>query len=366
MTKSFTRAMLSATAFAAILAILLLSFTSAGTCADHGIITPVPAVPAANGTLPGFNESNNNPSASPVPTASPVPRKVFSNPIWENDHVSITVNNSLGRDIEVRAYIDDPSNLVIIPIGAGVIKKVSTLSINAENGEIINFGFKAYENNVLIDTKEAAITVIKTATPTPLPPETATIGGVVVDSATNSPIVGAEVDVESRTYGKKYSSVFTDEYGSFETGKIYPDSYVIIVKAQGYRPQYVNIDRVDGNQKLTDPISLEKYASVSPTPGQDTKSPLDAWVTLLTTPTMCVGTVSSMVAVLVSLTVIYEWLQRQKERRAKEARDLGSRNSSPVKIANSKTPDVAIPDTNLLEQEDEEEKPGKEGPGKEG
>nr|WP_255668326.1 carboxypeptidase-like regulatory domain-containing protein [Methanocella sp. CWC-04] len=176
----------------------------------------------------------------------------------------------------------------------------------------------AYENGSLIDSREGTFTVIQTPTPTPLPPETASIKGTILDAVTNNPVVGAEVIIVSKTYDKQYPTAVTDEYGSFKLDKMYPDKYSITVKATGYKPAYLDLDRIDGDQVLSD-IKLEKYvaATTTPTPSPE-PSAVQGWLNLLTSPQACVAFISSTVAVIVSLTVIYEWLQRQKERRKKE------------------------------------------------
>jgi hypothetical protein len=294
--------------------IVLLSLTSisftAGAANDN---IPTPTI-----TLP-INNSTETPTPTVAPTISP--RTVFSSPKWESDRISIVVNNN-GGPIEVRAYIDNPSNLVIVPIDAGAVnKKVYTNPITAENGQIVNFGFKAYENGTLIDSKEAAITVIIGTTPTPVPPETSTLKGMVIDSTTKAPIVGAEVIFTSKTYGKQYPMVITDEFGSFTSPKMYPDYYSMVIKAQGYKPEYIDTNRLEGDQQLKDPLMIEKLAIVTPTPTPTPDPEADffkSWITILTSPSACVAFVSSIVAVIVSLTVIYEWLQRQKERRLRD------------------------------------------------
>ncbi len=159
------------------------------------------------------------------------------------------------------------------------------------------------------------------------PPETAIISGTVVDSVTNAPINGAEVVFTSETFGKQYPSTFTDASGTFETiGKMYPDTYRISVKASGYQTlTSMGTDPlVSGAQKLTLPIKLEPIAASSPTatpgptPSPTPGSPVDAWVSLIYNPTVCISTLALTLGAIVSATAIYEWMLRQRERRKKE------------------------------------------------
>lgn len=274
---------------------------------------------------PGVNVT---PTVTPIPT--PEPRPVFSNPRWESDHISIIVNNN-GGPIEVHAYIEDVSNEIIYKIPAGTTnKKIWTNSISADAGQIVNFGFKAYENGTLIDSKETSLTVILNPTSTPLPPETATISGIIVDKETKSPIVGAEVYFTSETFDKQYPVIITDEFGAYRSDSMYPDNYRIMVKKDGYKPMYISTqDKVEGDQTLSD-LELEKLSSSvtvqppTPTPLAPA-SVLDSWLTLLTSPTLCVGTIASLVGVIVSLTVIIEWLERQKERRKRDMEEYNKK-----------------------------------------
>jgi len=290
---------------------LLLSLSAAGALAA-GSSTPTPKPTPVNVTTP-------TPVPTPVPT--PAPRTVLSDPRWDTDHVSILVTNN-GAPITVEAYIDTPSNKNIVPVDSGVSKRVSTLSITPENGRIVNYGFKAYENGTLIQSFENSIVI--SASPTP-PPETATVSGTVVDSVTNAPINGAEVIFASETFDKQYPSAFTDSSGTFvTTGKMYPDSYLITVKASGY--QTLTGMRTatlgSGAQKLTDAIKLTPLAVSSPTPTPTSApasptpgSPMDAWLNLLYSPQACCGTLAIGLGAIVSATALYEWTLRQRERR---------------------------------------------------
>lgn len=298
---------------------LLLSLSTAGSIAAGPTATP------------------HNNTTTPTPTAmpTPAPRTVFSDPRWDSDHVSIMVTNN-GVAITVEAYIDTPSNKNIVPVDQGVAKRVSTLPITPENGRIVTYGFKAYENGTLIQSYENSIVI--SASPTP-PPETATVSGTVVDSATNAPISGAEVILTSETYDKQYPPAITDSSGTFVTvGKLYPDSYLITVKANGYQTltglRLPNVN--SGAQKISNPIKLDPITVASPTatpgptagptatPGPTPGSPLDAWLNLLYNPTVCVSTLALGLGAIVSATALYEWTLRQRERRRKEAENTKS------------------------------------------
>ncbi|HUL62452.1 MAG TPA: carboxypeptidase regulatory-like domain-containing protein [Methanocella sp.] len=288
---------------------------------------------AAGGSTPTpHNVTTPTPVPTPVPT--PAPRTVFSDPRWDTDHVSIMVTNT-GAPISVEAYIDTPSNKNIVPVDTGVSKRVSTLSITPENGRIVNYGFKAYENGTLIQSFENSLVI--SASPTP-PPETATISGTVVDSATNLPINGAEVILTSETYDKQYPSAFTDTSGTFVTvGKIYPDSYMVTIKASGYQTltgmRIPNV--VSGAQKITNPIKLDPITVATPTsaptaaPSSTPGSPMDAWLNLLYSPQACCGTLAVGLGAIVSVTAIYEWTMRQRERRKKEAAEGKKESKDP-------------------------------------
>jgi hypothetical protein len=242
-----------------------------------------------------------------------------------------------GAPISVEAYIDVASNKNIVPVDSGVSKRVSTLSITPQNGRIVNYGFKAYENGTLIQSFENSLVV--SASPTP-PPESASLSGTIVNSVTNAPINGAEVILTSETFDKQYPSAFTDASGTFVTiGKMYPDSYIVIVKANGYQTLTgMRMTLNSGVQKLNDPIKLDSIAASSPTatpapantPSPTPGSPLDAWVNLIYNPTICISTLALTLGAIVSATAIYEWMIRQRERRKKDAQE-GTKDSRDSK-----------------------------------
>jgi hypothetical protein len=92
---------------------------------------------------------------------------VFSSPNWATDHETITVTNAGDHPIVVRAWIDDPSNNLTVPVDAGATKTVSTASILTQDNQILTVGFDAYDNGTSIDSYKATLAV--GSTPTPLP-----------------------------------------------------------------------------------------------------------------------------------------------------------------------------------------------------
>ena len=272
-------------------------------------VTPTPAI-------------TPTPDTTPVVTPDPTPasRKVFSTAKWENDHVSMLVTNS-GGPITVEAYIDDPSNAVTTTVKQGATVRVNTNSITAEQGQIIVFGFKALEKGVLIDEFEGSLIVGQTqVSPTPLP-ETSSLSGTVIDSATNAPVEGAEVVLKSQSFDKDYKAV-TDSSGSYLLANIYPDTYDIIITKSGYKQEIRHtISKIEGAQTL-DSIAIQKAATgttptatPAATPTPTPSSPLDAWLNLILNPTACIATAGGTVGLILSLTALYEWIQRQKEQR---------------------------------------------------
>lgn len=286
--------------------------------AGNATATPVPEITPTPDATPTL-------IASPTPTPAPLPRTVFSSsPRWDNDHVSIMVTNT-GNAIQVVSYIDTPDDNQKIDIAAGTSRRVSTPSINAENGQIIVFGFKAYENGTLIDFKDGTVTAIVTVSPTSMP-ETASISGMVTDAINGEPLIGAEVIFTSKNYDKQYPMVITDQYGVYTSPKMVDDVYLITIKMDSYKP-VINLmtnGTVTGHTNL-DAIRMEKLTGpATPTPAPTPTaspvptSPIDAWTAPLYSPTTCIATMGGAVGLLVSLTVIYEWIQRQKDRRKEE------------------------------------------------
>jgi hypothetical protein len=295
----------------AMAACLSLAGMSGAACALDGnaTLTPTPAPTPLNG-------STITPTPAPVPT--PAPRQVFSNWKWEADHVSVMVTNN-GAPIQVEAYIESPGNRNIVPVDAGAAKRVSTLPVSAEPGQIISFGFTALENGTQIDRIEKSIVVpASAASPTP-PPETAIVTGKVVDASTREPIVGAEVIFTSKTFDKQYPSAFTDSSGTFTTiGKLFPDNYYITVKASGFDTlTSLEVRVTEGSQQISDPLALRKISAATSTalPGPTPGSFLDAWASLLYSPATCIGTVAVGLGAIVSAIAVYEWILRQRERR---------------------------------------------------
>ncbi len=154
--------------------------------------TPTPTATAAPTQHPTSNSipvytPGYTPESTPTPTPSPAsgtdlsqlnisapaPRKVFSSPNWVVDHEAITVTNN-GNPITVVAWVDNPSNNITYPIGAGEVKTIPTSSILTQNNQFVTVGFDAYENGASIDAYKATIEV--GPTPTPMPTTTRSPG----------------------------------------------------------------------------------------------------------------------------------------------------------------------------------------------
>jgi hypothetical protein len=298
-----------------IVACMLFTLTASDVRAD----TPATSIPQNNTTTP-----TSTPTPTPGPT--PLPRQVFSDPRWDGDRVSILVTNN-GAAVTVVAYLSDPMSNLTYTVDTGVTKRVQTPKATAASG-MVDYSFNAYEHNSVIQIYEDSLPV--SVSPTP-PPESAVMSGIVLNAATNSPISGAVVNLTSDTFKKAYPPVYTDASGAFLTPSMYPDSYQVTIRAEGYQTLTINTARLtSGVQKLNDqklsPISVSSptvaptptpvpSVNPSPTPG----SPVDAWVNLLSSPTVCVSTIAVLLGAGVSATALYEWTLRQRERRRKEA-----------------------------------------------
>ncbi len=230
---------------------LLLSMSVAGTLAVGATPTP--------------HNNTTTPTPTPVPTATPTPapRTVFSTVTWDADHASVQVSNN-GEAIDVEAYIGSLSNKTTTHVGAGISTKVPTMTISATTGQIIRCWFKAYENGTLIDSMEVPVTVTTVATPTP-PPATASLNGIITDTS-NNPVVGAQLTLESATWGNKYTAV-TDGSGQYSVPGMVPDTYKITITASGYETyRAMSAGAIHGVQQLN-PIALQKLpAGTTPTP----------------------------------------------------------------------------------------------------
>jgi hypothetical protein len=280
------------------------------------------------------------PSISPVPgiivapSTTPVARDVFSSPKWDTDHVAITVNNS-GAPIKVIAWIDSPSKNATVSVATGETMVVSTPSIHAENSQIVSFGFEAYENDVLIDSYNATITVVVGPTPTPAPAESVVVSGLIVDADNGTPIAGASVIFRSITHDKTYPAVTTGSDGLYASPKMYPDSYMIRITASGYQPASLVTEKVTGDTML-DNIQLKRLAAAQtptpPPPSPTPVNPIDSWISLLYSPALCVGTISSLIAVIAGSIGIYEWMERRRLARKKEEGGKGDMKDEPPGI----------------------------------
>jgi Carboxypeptidase regulatory-like domain len=291
--------------------VLALLFMSTASTAAHSNSTATP-------TVSGSITPTPNATATPVPT--PAPRQVFSSPRWDTDHVTITVVNA-GDPITVIAWIDNTSKKTSVSVGAGETVVVSTPSIkDPQNGQIIKFGFDALQNTTTIDSYSATITVNLGPTPTVVPAETITITGTIVDADKGTPISGAMVTFRSITYDKTYPAVTTASDGTYTSSKMYPDMYTIKITMSGYQAAALTTDKVVRDSQV-DSIGIKRLAgtptaTVSPTPG----NPVDSWVSLLYNPALCVGTISSLIAVIVGSIGIYDWMERRRRQRQDEGK----------------------------------------------
>jgi hypothetical protein len=288
--------------------------------ANNSSVTPTTTVmPTAGPTITPVPSANA--TVTPVPT--PGPRQVFSTPKWDINHVSIIVDNN-GGPISIVAWIENSSNKATISVGAGESMVVSTPSIQAENGQIVKFGFLAYENDTPIDSYNATITVMLGPTPTTQPQESVTISGTIVDADNGTPISGASITFKSITYDKTYPAVVTAADGTYTSPKMYPDAYSIRVTASGYQSTSRTSEKITGDSNV-DSIGIKRIAvSTPPTP---TPAPnlVDVWANLLYNPALCLGTLSAFVAIAAGSIGIYEWLERKRNARKKKEKEEGEK-----------------------------------------
>lgn len=273
-------------------------------------------------------------SASPTAVPTPTARQVFASPKWESDHVTIVVTNS-GEPITVVAWIDNISKKATISVGAGETIVVSTPSIQTQSGQIIKFGFDATQNGTAIDSYSATITVGQVVTATPTPTESVTISGLILDDS-GSPITGATVTFRSVIYDKSYPAVTTGSDGSYVSPKMYPDVYTVTVTHTGFEPVSLTTNgKITGDAALS-PIQLKKLggtptpttAPASPTPA----NPIDYWISLLYNPALCIGTISSLIAVIAGSIGIYEWMERKRMEREGQGGEKKGESPKPPKI----------------------------------
>ena len=288
-------------------------------------------------TVTPFPNATAIPSASPTPT--PVAGSMFTNAYWNGDHVTVTVTNNQDQQIQVTAYIGSAVNNTKYIVDPASAKTLDTPAYkNAEVGQILNFGFIAYLNGTKIDSIETTVTVPPAGTSTPVPQETSTVSGTVVDSASNMPIAGAEVTFTSPTYNKKYTTV-TDSGGAFTTDKMYPDRYDVSIKADGYKTVLRTTSMITGAGVL-DQIALEHITTPTQTPtatpSPSPTSALDNWKAIIYNPTVCVGTISSLIAVILGSIGIYEWLSKQRAARKKTEKEASDKEKAEKDAADMK------------------------------
>ena len=314
-----------------IFAVFLLSLCVSTASAENATVTDIPTITIAPILTPTPNATiTPTPVATPVPT--PAPRQVFTTASagWNTDHESIDVVNT-GAPITIIAWIDDPSNSATISVGASQSMTVSTPSIQAQNGQIVSFGFQAYENNTLIDSYNKTVAAITGPTPTTLPTESATISGIVTDADNGSSISGASVTFRSVSYEKAYPAVTTASDGSFISQKMYPDVYTITVSASGYQATSLTTSGKITGDATVSTIMLKKLAgnpTPTPLPPTPTPSSSDSWTSFMSSPQamqVCLGSLSAFIAVIAGSIGIYEWLSRQRNARLKKEKEEGGK-----------------------------------------
>jgi hypothetical protein len=264
----------------------------------------------------------------------------------------------------VTAYINDQSNNKKYIVDPGASETLDTPSVSAESGQILKFGFIAYENGVKLDSDslETTVTVIKGATATPAPQETASLSGTILDSANQTPITGAQVIFSSMTGGSKEYTAETGSDGTFTTAKMYPDSYQITIKASGYQTGFGSVQKFDG-AKVLNPISLtaipKPTVTVTPTPAPSS-SPLDSWIALLYSPTVCVGTISSLIAVILGSIGIYDWMMKQRAARRKSEKEESDKAKAEKKVLDKEKAEKEAADMKNAGESELAEKPAED------
>ena len=336
--KTFTVALL----FIAILAVIVYMPMSVAAKAEN---TTDNNTTTATPTLTVTPSPTASPSASPTPT--PIIGPLFSNAYWNDDHVTVTVTNNRAEQIQVTAYLGSTSNNTIYLVKPGVTQTLDTPAVNAANGQILQFGFiAAYTNGTELtsDSLQGPVTVIRGATPTPVPQETVILSGTIIDSTNQTPVAGAEVIFISTTYAKQYPPVVTGSDGTFTTPKMYPDSYQITIKADGYKTGFGTTPMVEGT-KIINPIAIDHVEAPSQTPTtaptaiptpSPTQSIVNSWMSVLSSPQVCLGTLSALVAVIAGSIGIYEWLARQRNARLKKEKEVSDKEKADKIAADMK------------------------------
>ncbi|HEY3423036.1 MAG TPA: carboxypeptidase-like regulatory domain-containing protein [Methanocellaceae archaeon] len=329
--KTFTVALLSIAILAIIVCMPMSSAVGTNNSTGENTPTATPTVTAAPSTVP-----TASPTASPVPT--PIAGTLFTNAYWNDDHVSVTVTNGLEQQIQVTAYIGSASNNTKYIVDPGATQTLDTpVYKNAEVGQILNFGFIAYLNGTKIDSVETTVTIPQAGTSTPVPQEASTVSGTVVDATNGTPIAGAEVTFTSPTYSKKYTAI-TGSDGTFTTDKMYPDRYDVTIKAEGYKTTLRTTSMINGagvlDQIAMEHVSTPTQATVTPLPSPT--SALSNWEAIIYNPTVCVGTISSLIAVILGSIGIYEWLSKQRAARKKAEKEVSDKEKAEAIAADMK------------------------------
>jgi len=164
-------------------------------------------------------------------------------------------------------------------------------------------------------------------TPTALPPESVTIAGTIVDADNSSPIAGATITFRSMTYDKTYPPVTTNGDGTYTSPKMYPGEYSIKVMANGYQATARTTEKVT-EDSMVDNIPIKRIVitpTPTPPPSPTPVNPVDSWISLLYNPALCVGTISSLIAVIAGSIGIYEWMERKREGRLRKEKEDASK-----------------------------------------
>lgn len=335
--KTFTVALLCIAILTIIVCVPMSSAAGANNTTSNNTTTVTPTVTAVPSPSP-TESPTASPTASPVPT--PIAGTLFKNAYWNDNHVSVTVTNGLDQQIQVTAYIGSTSNNTKYIVDPGTTQTLDTPVYNgAAVGQILSFGYIAYLNGSKIDSIETTVTIPASGTSTPVPQETSTVSGTVVDSTSNTPIAGAEVTFTSPTYDKKYTTI-TGSDGTFTTDKMYPDRYDVSIKAEGYKTALRTTSMITGAGVL-DAIAMDRATTPSQQPPTVTPSPsptsaLSSWTSIIYNPTVCVGTISSLIAVILGSIGIYEWLSKQRAARKKVEKEVADKEKADKMAADMK------------------------------
>lgn len=340
--------LIAATLITVILALLLVGSSFTGYAQNNITVNA-----QNNSTVSASPTVTPTPTVSPTPTPSPIvistpvptpgPRQIFStsSASWAGNHVTINAVNN-GGPITIVAWINSQNNSATVSVGAGESLTISTPSITTINGQIVSFGFEAYDNGTLIDSYNNSVAAITSATPTPLPQENVILTGSVVAN-NGTPVAGAIVTFTSMNYDTTYPSITTGSDGTFITPGMYPDIYTVQVTAGGYQSVSMVTEKITASSALNaitlTPLSAAPTPTPTPSPSPS-PSIVDSWTSIISSPQVFFGTLSALVAVIAGSLGIYEWLARQRSARLKKEKEDGSKSGESK---DKDTPDVKKP-----------------------